>query len=57
MLPARVPFQLVTVVSAFGRMSPALVLVTATFGWVAMTLLLYGLLAFFIPEACDEKQD
>lgn len=43
--------------AAFGHISPPLVLAIAALGWAAMALVLYALLAFFVPETCDKNQD
>jgi hypothetical protein len=43
--------------AGFGHVSPALVLIGALAAWAATSFLLYALLAFFLPEACDEHND
>jgi hypothetical protein len=43
--------------AAFGHFGPGVVLGLAAIGWLAVAFALYGLLAFFVPEACDDTED
>ena len=41
----------------FGHLPSLFVLAVAAFGWAATAAALYALVAFFVPDACDENQD
>jgi hypothetical protein len=43
--------------AAFGQLTPFIVLLLATVGWVVASLFLYAMLAFLHPDSCDQTKD